>query len=209
IIEGSITNESQIEILTTLRNASKKIIALGTCAHHGGIPSMSTTNFSDPISDYIEVDAAIPGCPPPERMINESFLSIIGGRGMKPLSRKNLCASCPRRDTLPVDYDKKVTSIITVEKSSIEPSATERCFLADGILCLGPITMEGCEASCINKNVPCEGCLGPVVNDFTGNVVNFVSTIPLSEDLASYKGLFFRFSKYHTKDKDSTQNQRE
>ncbi|MHA1683491.1 MAG: hypothetical protein ACTSUE_21305 [Promethearchaeota archaeon] len=209
IIEGSVTDEAQIEILTAIRNASKKIIALGTCARHGGVPSMSTINFSHPISTYIEVDVAIPGCPPPERMINESFLSIVGGRGVKTLSRKNLCASCPRRDTLPVDYVKNVTHMIPIEKSYLEPTEKESCFLAEGILCLGPVTMEGCEASCIHKNMPCEGCLGPVVNDFTGNVVNFVSTLPVSKELSSYKGLFFRFSKPRTNSRDSTRNKQE
>ena len=37
-----------------------------------------------------------------------------------------------------------------------------RCFLAQGIICLGPAIRSGCGETCINTNVPCRGCFGPV-----------------------------------------------
>jgi F420-non-reducing hydrogenase small subunit len=69
------------------------------------------------------------------------------------------------------------------------------CFLQKGILCLGPITREGCEHRCIELGLPCEGCMGPIAKDYTSNVVNFLSLLNLSHELEDYNGIYYRFSK--------------
>jgi len=60
---------------------------------------------------------------------------------------------------------------------------------------LGPITREGCENKCIEVGIPCEGCMGPISQDFTSNLINFLSLTRLSEDFRKYDGIFFRFAK--------------
>ena len=37
----------------------------------------------------------------------------------------------------------------------------EKCFLAQGIVCMGPSTRSGCEAVCTTGGMPCTGCFGP------------------------------------------------
>jgi F420-non-reducing hydrogenase small subunit len=37
----------------------------------------------------------------------------------------------------------------------------DSCFLAQGIICLGPATRSGCGETCIKTNIPCRGCFGP------------------------------------------------
>ncbi|MCK5224852.1 oxidoreductase, partial [Candidatus Calescamantes bacterium] len=56
------------------------------------------------------------------------------------------------------------------------------CFLAQGLICLGPATRSGCGERCINANMPCRGCFGPV-----GNVVDHGAKILSS--IASILGM--------------------
>jgi F420-non-reducing hydrogenase small subunit len=70
---------------------------------------------------------------------------------------KALCETCPRR---PKDSSKlQIPVIRSIHETKIEEG---KCFLEQGILCLGPVTREGCEHSCINMNMPCTGCFGPL-----------------------------------------------
>ncbi len=38
----------------------------------------------------------------------------------------------------------------------------KKCLLEQGLICLRPVTREGCGARCINSGVPCRGCYGPL-----------------------------------------------
>ena len=54
---------------------------------------------------------------------------------------------------------------------------------------------DGCEHKCIEQGIPCEGCMGPVKQGYTSNVINFLSLLKLSRNLRDYDGIFFRFAK--------------
>lgn len=190
LIEGCISEANQIEILKNIRKHSKKVYALGTCAAFGGILGLSKRKDSDPILKFIEIDGFIPGCPPPTNLLGNSLMRLIENKSII-LSEKNMCASCPRKGEMHLN-----SQITKLNPSNSEIMSNKReCFLNNGILCLGPITREGCDNKCIELGLPCEGCLGPPSKQYTSNLINFLSLVPLSNKLKKYPGIFYRFSK--------------
>lgn len=194
LIEGCVSEESQIEHLKTVRKNAKKVYALGSCAAFGGILNLSTKKDAEPISNYIEIDGIIPGCPIPANLLGNSLIRLIENKEII-LSEKNLCDSCPLRGNIEHDFDYKINKLYPNPDEIVSPEENSECFLKRGILCLGPVIRDGCEHICIKKGIPCEGCMGPVSKDFTANIVNFLSLVKLSKDLKGYDGIFYRFSK--------------
>lgn len=191
LIEGSVTQKDEETLLKKLRKSSKKIIALGTCAIFGGIESLSSSTRREPISKIIEIDGAIPGCPPPENVLGTSIISLIEGRPL-PEAGRNLCVVCELRP--------KPEKFKTIHVDKLQPQKLPTtCFLDENVLCLGPVTREGCDARCIKRGLPCEGCMGPPNGlDYTANVINFLSTLELSDKLKTYEGIVFRLYRPRT-----------
>ncbi len=193
-VEGCVLDgdKTQVDYLKSIREGAKKVIALGTCAAFGGIASLSPGRQVDPIDRYIEIDGIIPGCPPPPGLLNDSAIRLMEGKRIS-LSDRNLCSSCELRAENMTEFMRPIEAIALSTTTPVAKQGT--CFLKDGILCMGPVTREGCEARCIKKSVPCEGCMGPPSQEYTANVVNFFSLLPLSANLKSYQGMLFRFGK--------------
>jgi F420-non-reducing hydrogenase small subunit len=194
LVEGCVSKESEIDLLKEVRKHAKKVYALGTCAAFRGILSLSNSGNVNPISTYIEIDGIIPGCPPPSKLFGNILIRLIENKDTS-LSEKVMCAGCPLRENMEKNLD---TNIIKINPNPDEIALGEEnldCFLKKGILCLGPITREGCESKCIKLGLPCKGCMGPVSKDFTSNIINFLSLLSLSDDLKNYEGIFYRFSK--------------
>lgn len=194
LVEGCITEQKEIGLLKKVRKHAKKVYALGTCAAFGGILSLSATKEVKPISTHIEIDGIIPGCPPPSKLFGNFLMRLIENKDTS-LSEKVMCADCPLRGNMDFNFDKDIIKIYPNPDEIVLGEENSDCFLKKGILCLGPITREGCEHKCIKLGLPCEGCMGPVSKDFTSNIINFLSLVKLSEDLKNYEGIFYRFSK--------------
>jgi len=114
-----------------------------------------------PLESAIKVDYFLPGCPPPKDLV-ESFLNALLKGKLPPLGtffggKKAVCDSCSRNAAKPTQW--QISEFRPLH--AVEVGADE-CFLARGVLCLGPATRDGCGASCIHGNVPCRGCFGPV-----------------------------------------------
>jgi len=186
LIEGCITKEEQKEEVLEIRRNAKKVIALGTCAISGGITSLSNEFDSIPINETIEIDGFIPGCPTPPELLGNSLMAILNGEKIR-LKELNLCQECELRP------DNGLKSNIKIDKIMPEKMPFE-CFLHENVLCLGPITRAGCKAKCIKANIPCEGCMGPIVADFMSNMVNFFSSIEVSEDIETSEELYSKFT---------------
>ena len=194
LIEGCISEDSQIDKLRKIRKNAKKVYAFGTCAAFGGILSLSNKHQSRPISDYIEIDGIIPGCPTPSNLLGNFLMRLIERKSID-LLEKNMCATCPLRSNKDFNSKIEINKLFPEPEEIILEEDDMECFLERGILCLGPIIRDGCEHACIKKGVPCEGCMGPVSKDYTSNVVNFLSLINLPKNLRTYKGIFYRFAK--------------
>lgn len=112
------------------------------------------------LDQTIDVDYYLPGCAPPPDLIMNAVTAILEGKlpekGAVLAPEKSLCDTCPRGDKKP-----EKLSIKEIKRPyEIKPDP-EKCFLEEGIICLGPVTRSGCGERCINANMPCRGCFGP------------------------------------------------
>jgi len=166
-VEGNPITEEDVKLLKKIRKESKILVVLGNCAALGGIPEMKnyqnkekTIRFiykklkgiANPeikeIDNFVKVDFTIPGCP----INGEEFLKIakqlIKGR-IPEICQSPVCTECPLR-------------------------GTPKCFLARKEICLGLITLAGCEAICPKNEFPCLGCRGILKQ---ANVKNFLKIL--------------------------------
>lgn len=135
------------------------------------------------LDQVVEVDYYVPGCPPTPKVTLtaiEALLSSSSPGALPPkgavlgAGTKALCHECPLNETKPdkllLEGFKRVHEVIP------EPN---KCLLAQGLLCLGPATREGCGALCISANMPCTGCFGPLdrVRDFGAKALSEIASI--------------------------------
>ena len=110
------------------------------------------------LDQTVDVDYYLPGCPPPVPLILGAVTAIFEGKlppkGAVLAPAKTLCDECER--------NKHVAKKMPDIKRTWEIQADrEKCFLEQGIVCMGPATRAGCQTRCINGNSPCTGCMGP------------------------------------------------
>jgi F420-non-reducing hydrogenase small subunit len=112
------------------------------------------------LDQVIPVDYYLPGCPPTPKLLQQALTALLSGaappRGAVLAPDIALCEECPRKDTKPADLS--FTAFKRPHTSELDP---EKCLLAQGFLCMGPATRGGCEALCVQGNMPCSGCFGP------------------------------------------------
>jgi sulfhydrogenase subunit delta len=153
-VEGSCTRKSDEARLQQIREQATLVVALGACAHLGGVNSLknrwSIENVQTyvygeegkemyesyparPISAVIHVDAVVPGCP----IDRFEFLRIV---------QQLLQGRQPRLPDYPLCVECKL--------------AENACLNVLGKPCLGPITRAGCNAICPTYGDGCEGCRG-------------------------------------------------
>ena len=112
------------------------------------------------LDQTVDVDYYLPGCPPMPDLIMNAVGAIVEGKlpekGSVLAPQKSVCDECRFEKT-----EKKIKKIKRVyEIDKIE----DKCLLEQGIICLGPATRGGCDARCIDANMPCTGCGGPTPN---------------------------------------------
>ena len=158
LIEGSVSTPHEAELVKKIREDSRIVVAVGTCATYGGIQALRNwRNFdevlaqvypkaewikslekSSPVSDYIQVDYAVSGCPVNKLQLLSVLKQVLTGR--RPYHRReSLCQECKRKGNVCV-------------------------MVAQGAPCLGPIMTEGCGALCPSYGRGCYGCFGPMID---------------------------------------------
>jgi len=169
------------------------------------------------LNQVIDVDYYIPGCPPPLELIKNAVVAILEGKlppkGTVLAEKKALCDTCSRRDSKP---DKvKIHEFKRVYETEWD---TTRCFLEEGIICLGFATRGGCNERCIKANMPCRGCFGPTDNviDQGAKSLSAISSIieandeeqltKIADSIPDMAGLFYRYSLAASLLKQRTEN---
>ncbi len=153
------------------------------------------------LSDVIQVEYFLPGCPPTPDMIMTAVNAIVSGQlppaGAVIAGEKTLCDVCPR-----VKDEKKIAHIYRPHQIIPEP---ERCLLEQGLICCGPATREGCGAQCIQANMPCRGCFGPPagVTDQGAKLISAVASVydgdtpesiaSMLDEIVDPAGTFYRY----------------
>jgi len=129
-----------------------------------GIGELTLPEFYDTVKTLdqtIPVDYYLPGCPPPPDLIMNAVNAILTGKlpekGAVLAPEKALCDTCPRAERKPEKL--LIKEIKRPYEVKLDP---EKCFLEQGVICLGPATRSGCGETCIRANMPCRGCMGPV-----------------------------------------------
>ncbi len=113
-----------------------------------------------PLAAVVPVDAYVPGCPPPTALLGRALADLLEGR-VPQLGGRNLCDECPRKHRVMLTnaYEFVAENVSAVfELDEVDPV---RCFVEQGVPCLGPATREGCGGACMRANMPCRGCMGP------------------------------------------------
>jgi len=157
------------------------------------------------LDQVIDVDYYLPGCPPPVNLITDAVGAILAGKlpakGSVLAPDIALCEECIRRETKPEKLSLK--EFKRPFEIKIDP---ELCLLAQGLLCLGPVTRKGCGAACVQANMPCTGCMGPTdqVTDYGAKAISAIASLVDSNDekeigeildnIVDPTGTFYRYS---------------
>jgi sulfhydrogenase subunit delta len=156
-VEGSISRESDEARLKQIRERAAVLVALGACAHLGGINAIRNAQPLDdvrkyvygdkadwyetyparPLSAVVKVDAFIPGCPIDREEFIEVVKAVLLGKKL-PIPDYPMCVECKRKENV--------------------------CLFHKGGFCLGPVTRAGCGAICPTNGDGCEGCRGLIPN---------------------------------------------
>ncbi len=187
IITGGLRTEHDVHCAHLMRESCDLILAFGICAVYGGPqgcgyahtlteledaayrknPTTATTFVPDqgvpklltegvrPLDSEINVDMYLPGCPPHPYFVFEALSSVLEGREPE-FGNHNVCFRCDRKMA-----HSDVASLRRIHEGAIHP---QKCFLSQGILCMGSATMDRCLAPCPTRGTPCTGCAGPSEN---------------------------------------------
>ncbi|MHA1271484.1 MAG: hypothetical protein ACTSPY_16955 [Candidatus Helarchaeota archaeon] len=188
-VEGCPRTTDDLHELKLTRQKSKVLVALGSCACFGGIPSLANLYTKEELIDrkyntaetIVETkgypEENVPGILDRVPAIHEVVDVDIWIPGCPPIT-DHLVAAFKYILSLPaaVPSDKNICDICNLRG--------DKCLLNKGILCFGSLSSATCELKCPNKGEVCYGCTGATKNIAKAEakkLVELVSTKTLSE----------------------------
>ena len=189
-VEGSCTRESDEARLRKIRQQAGVVVALGACAHLGGVNALKNNHPLDevrkyvygdkadwyetyetrPIEAVIPVDFAIPGCP----IDRNEFIAVVKALllGKKPpIPDYPLCVECKLKENV--------------------------CLFTQGKFCMGPVTRAGCGAICPTYGQSCEACRGFISHPNDSSMRNVLEENGLSVDQVT--SMYTMFTTYQVR----------
>jgi len=154
IVEGCPITKDNYKKLKQIRKDSKILIALGSCAHLGGVAEIK--NYGDKnekiryvykniegidnpdikaVGEVVKVDGFIPGCPINNKEFFRFVMEFAKGKTYR-LAQRPVCYECQIKEN--------------------------SCLLQEGKPCFGPVSLGGCDAVCPSAGFICEACRGPI-----------------------------------------------
>ena len=154
-VEGSVSQNHDLELLKEIRKNTRWLVAVGNCAVWGCVQKGGCRKFSvdemmkdtygesvdykplpaTPLKDHVRVDVELSGCP-----INATQLLSVTANLLRDhlpyITSKPVCLECKLRENPCV-------------------------LIEDNLPCLGPVTAAGCGALCPSFGAACYGCWGP------------------------------------------------
>jgi len=175
LVEGSVTTPADAERIREVRRVSRRLVTIGACATAGGIQGLrnfaeveefvsavyatpsyiSTLATSTPISDNVQVDFELQGCPIDKRQLLEVISAFLAER-RPAIPSYSVCMECKRRGNVCV-------------------------MVAHGTPCLGPVTHAGCGALCPAHDRGCYGCFGPMETPNTRSLTRQLKVLGMDE----------------------------
>nr|WP_321403267.1 F420-nonreducing hydrogenase [uncultured Desulfobacter sp.] len=157
------------------------------------------------LDQKVAVDYYIGGCPPRPVFVESLIQAILKGdlppKGSWLTSGKAVCDSCKRNPALTGHSRIPVGKISRTIDGQPDP---EICLLQQGYMCFGPVTQGDCSGACLNVNIPCRGCGGPIpgIKDFGARCLTTIASSMDGDDVAeqfiekynNMAKLFYRYS---------------
>jgi NAD-reducing hydrogenase small subunit len=114
LVEGAISSQEDLNKIQKIRQRTKLLISLGDCAITGNVPAMRNSipvakllqsiyiegvqegrvlpgervpallKQARPVREFVKVDMALPGCPPPAKTISTVLNDLLEGRKTDP-----------------------------------------------------------------------------------------------------------------------------
>jgi coenzyme F420-reducing hydrogenase gamma subunit len=154
-VEGAISTDEEEHEFREAASRAKIVIAMGLCAHRGGIPAGASKHDVREAQDGmygkrmqsqgpmvpkplyavegVHIHATIRGCPPDHGEVVRVFRTLLAA-GRPELWTQSVCLECALKGN--------------------------PCVLKQGLPCLGAISVGGCKAECPTQGDSCWGCRG-------------------------------------------------